>query len=171
MQNILSLDTASKKTGYAIYKDGKIIAHGTWKLKPQNRYLELHDFISKAIKKYNITHIVAEDVYKDSDVRKQSAYQVLCECRGILELISQKNAIPIKFINPVIVKGHIWNYTTSRPSHRTMTRAEHKQRMIDCIQHNYGYQLESPTADDEADALGILITYAEQYLNLSLNHQ
>lgn len=30
--NILALDTASRKTGYAIYKGGKLIESGVWKL-------------------------------------------------------------------------------------------------------------------------------------------
>lgn len=165
MQNILSLDTASRKTGYAIYNNGAIIAHGTWKLKQSTKFSDLYKFITSTIKKYNITHIIAEDVYQDSDIRKKVAYQVLCECRGIVELIGEQNAIPVKFIDAIRVKSHIWRYNSYNSYHKTLSRDEHKQRMIDCIQNRYGYQLESPKADDEADAIGLLITYLESYLN------
>jgi hypothetical protein len=54
-----------------------------------------------------------------------------------------------------MVKQHIWGR-----SHNS-TREQEKRAMIMAITKDYGYTLENLNADDEADAIGLLITYLD----------
>ena len=158
---ILALDTASKKTGYAVYKKGRIIKSGTWKLKPEKKYSMLLDKLEQTIKRYGITLIVAEDIYQSKD--KRNAYEILCKCQCIVEIMSERYNIPLSTgFNPIRVKQHIWRYNPYNEIHKKLTRTEHKERMIKAIT-NLGYKLETENADDEADAIGLLITYVGSY--------
>jgi Holliday junction resolvasome RuvABC endonuclease subunit len=153
---VLALDTSSSKTGYAIYDRGNIKKSGTWKLKRRICFAELYNVISKTIEKYNVTHIIAEDIFKDKNTQKQSGFQVLAECRGIVECVAQLHNLPVLFITPIRVKQYIWNMRTGQK----LTTIQHKEAMIRAITRK-GYTLEDDNADDEADAIGLLITYLE----------
>lgn len=83
---ILALDTSSSKTGYAIYKNGKITEHGSIRLiskgvtdteRTQNRLGQLYAKVCNLISKHKVTQLVAEDIFKDSDPRKRSAVEIL----------------------------------------------------------------------------------------------
>lgn len=169
---IISLDTASKKTGYAIYKNGTIITHGAWKIDQLRPFSDLERKINTTIAKYGATVIVAEDIYKSQDTRLQSAFDALSKCHGILHLISEKTQIPLTLIDPRRAKRKMWGYTTARADHRTMTRQEQKQRMCKAVER-LGYQLKTDRNgnkdNDQADAIGILITYLTAH-NLPVTH-
>lgn len=157
---ILALDQASAKTGYAIYKNGQIVKSGTWKLKQDYRFADLSDRLDVAITKYDITQIVAEDIYKDADVRKDKAFMVLAECRGIVKMMSQYYNLPaVVFISPIRAKQYTWGMA---PRHSGMERKEQKACMIRAVQRK-GFTLKNDRADDEADAIGILLTYLSNH--------
>lgn len=157
---ILGLDLASVNAGWAIYKDGAITSHGVWKINQRARFMDLENKISAAITKYKVTHIVAEDIYKSDDKRLQSAYVVLSECHGVLQLVGERGGIPITLIPPHIAKRLMWGYSPSR--HKKLTRQQHKAAMIKAVMA-LGYELSTDRrgdySDDEADAIGILITH------------
>lgn len=169
---ILALDTSSSKTGYAIYKNGKITDHGSIRLlshgetdteRTQNRLGQLYTKVRNLISKHKITQLVAEDIFKDSDPRKQSAFDILAQCRGVIVASNTQNQLPpIIFINPLKVKHEIWGYSSSIRQHRTMSRAEQKERMCRAVER-LGYQLKTDRNgnkdNDQADAIGILATY------------
>jgi Holliday junction resolvasome RuvABC endonuclease subunit len=152
---VLALDLASKKTGYAIYKDRKIVKSGTWKFKPESYHRELYKKVRGIVKEFSVTELVSEDIFMDSHYTKVRAYPILAECKGIINLISELLNIPISFYRPIMVKQHIWGR-----SHNS-TREQEKRAMIIAITKNYGYTLESLSADDEADAIGLLITFLD----------
>ena len=156
--NILALDTASRKTGYAIYKDGKILDSGVWVLKPNENFLDLYRHIRNAVKTYDINVILAEDVFKVEN--KTNAYEVLCECRGIVQLCAQQLKLQeTRFISPLRVKQMIWDYNPkAKKTHRNFTRTQQKNIMIRFIK-NMGYMSQDNTSDDEADAIGLLIAF------------
>lgn len=152
----LALDLASGKTGYAIYRNDKIIKSGTWVLKSQTRYADLYNNIVNTIDKYEISNLVIEDIFKDND--KPTAFQILAECRGIAECIAQLRRVPTSFIRPIAVKQHICGIRYNKDtSHR-----QYKDMMIRRIT-KLGYKLEKQNADDEADAIGLLITYLDNH--------
>lgn len=155
-QIILSLDIASKKTGYAIYKEGYVIKSGTIILKPKSKYKDLYNFLSSTIESYNITRIISEDIYKSKSSKNKVVFQILAECRGVLELCNQTYNLPqITFISSVIVKTTILNYVSK-------IRSENKTNVIRSIK-NRGFILEDDNADDEADAIALLITFLKRY--------
>ncbi len=153
---ILSLDLASRKTGFAIYDNDKIIKSGTWGLKCKERYADLYRNLVATIEKYKINKIVAEDIYKDDS--KKDAYERLAECRGVAECVSQLCKLEISFITPISIKQHIYGLRYKE----RLTRKEQKQRMINKITR-LGYKLQHSKADDEADAIGLLITYLDNH--------
>ncbi|MDE6223371.1 MAG: crossover junction endodeoxyribonuclease RuvC [Muribaculaceae bacterium] len=159
---ILALDTASRLTGYAIYKDGAIIESGVWRLNTLRKLSDLESRITATLTKYHITEIVAENIYKSQDTRLQSAFDVLSQCQGVLRCISEKTDTPLTLIDPRRAKRAIWGYTTSNPRHKTMPRAEQKERMVRAIQR-LGYTLEADRngnpSNDQADAIGIMLTH------------
>ena len=164
---ILALDTASKKTGYAIYKNGKIFKSGTWRLKKDKEFSTLFDNLKITVEKYGITLIVAEGIYQDKN--KKDAYEKLCMCKGVINVITEHYDIPLTTnFNPIRIKQHIWNYNPYSETHKKLTRTEHKERMINAVTR-LGYNLETDEADDEADAIGLLITYVDSY-RYEINH-
>ncbi len=163
---ILALDTASRITGYAIYKDGKITDSGAWKIDQKQPFSDLEHRITSALKKSQATQIVAENIYKSQDTRLQSAFDKLSQCHGVLHLISEKTATPIYLIDPRKAKREMWGYTTANATHRTMTRDEQKARMIRSVErlgYTLGTDRNGNKSNDEADAIGILITYLRAY--------
>lgn len=174
--NILALDTASHKVGFAVYKDGVITAHGSFRLREkgetdsertQSRMIALYDKVRSLIKKHGITQVVAEDIFKDNDPRKHGAAEILGTCRGMVIAANYESKLPpVQFINPLHVKHEMWGYTSSRQSHREMKRDEQKACMCRAVER-LGYQLNTTNRgnkdNDQADAIGILITYLGAY--------
>lgn len=179
---ILALDTASYTTGYAVYTNGSITAHGFIKLRgkgatdterTQARTSQLYVKARDLISKYKITQIVAEDIFRDSDPKKKSAVELLAMCRGVvIAANTEKELPPVQYINPLRVKNYMWGYTSSRKDHREMLQEEHKARMIRAVER-LGYILSTDRngnkSDDEADAIGILLTYLHAH-KLPITH-
>lgn len=160
---ILSIDGATK-TGYAIYKDGRITEHGTKRFRKETRSYEYGCWLEKIIKEKGVTQIVAEDIYREHTQTKDKAFQVLANLQGVLKYISGCYNVPVTFYNPLFVKSNI--ISTSSEQH---TRTEDKERMIRCVTNRYGYSLADSKADDEADAIGIMITYLLEH-NMPVTH-
>lgn len=152
-QTILALDSATK-TGWAIYKNGKIIKHGTKRLKPSTRELDYGEWLTKIIETNKITTIVAEDIYREHHRTQDKAFQTLSQLQGVLKYICGINEVDLIFLNPLMIKNHMI------PSIRKHEREQDKIRMINRVK-KLGYELETDSSDDEADAIGILITYLD----------
>ena len=157
---IFGLDLASVNAGWAIYKDGAITNHGVWRINQRSRFTDLESKLNAAIKKYHVSSIAAEGIFKSDDKRLQCAYEILAKCHGVLQLVGERNGIPITLIKPYQAKRQMWGYSPSR--HGRLTREQHKAAMIKAVT-KYGYKLSTDRhgnySDDEADAIGILITY------------
>jgi Holliday junction resolvasome RuvABC endonuclease subunit len=163
---LLALDVASRVTGYAIFRDGTKIASDIWRLK---KIGDLHDFggltekLTATVKKYGITEIVAEDIFRDKDKKLQDAFYILAQCQAITISVSQLNKLPISFISPLAVKAHMnclrGVYHKLTEKEKQERRAKEKAAMIKEVQR-LGYILNSGK-DDEADAIGVGITHLE----------
>ncbi|MBP1616945.1 MAG: hypothetical protein H6Q14_772 [Bacteroidetes bacterium] len=141
---VLALDQATK-TGYAIYRKGRIIESGTWKLPATNKHFVYEQKLKETIKKYAISNIVAEDVFFDE--RRPRAALSLCELHGILRLVMEMHDMkPITYVEPDQLKK-------STTGNRWAKKAE----MIEAVQ-SYGY---TPATDDEADAIAIMLWYLD----------
>lgn len=160
---ILAIDGATK-TGYAIYKNGRIIVSGTMKFRKSVREQTYGEWVQKMIVEYDVTQIVAEDIYREHSRMLDNAFYALAKLHGVLMYVNGINGLPdVSFLNPLKVKNYM--IPTIRKLH---TREEDKQRMINRVAH-LGYTLESEKADDEADAIGILLTYLNIH-DLPINH-
>lgn len=160
---ILAIDGATK-TGYAVYKNDRIIEHGTERFRPTRRCYDYSKWAQKMINKHGITQIVAEDIFREHSRTKDKAFYVLAKLHGVLEDRNERNGLPeVCFINPLMVKRFMIPRMCTK-----YERSEDKQRMINRVTH-LGYNLESEKADDEADAIGILLTYLDAK-GLPINH-
>jgi Holliday junction resolvasome RuvABC endonuclease subunit len=155
---ILSLDLASQKTGFAIYKDGEIITYGTWHLKQDanhksKRYADLYAKISNAIETYGITHIVMEDIHEPKDRKYLSACVVLGECHGVakLAIAKAKHDIALTYYDTDAISICLLR-------NRYIRREEKKAQTIQYIQ-SLGYSI-TDKEDDTADAIALLILHA-----------
>ena len=166
---ILSIDAATK-TGWAIYKNGKIIKHGTKDLGKITRIEKYVNWLVQMIGENEVTHIAAEDIFKKDDVRKDTL-ESLSEMKGALKAVSSIQNIGVSFIAPLAVKTtmlrNYW-YEMQRCKGVKDRRFRGKELMLKRVK-NLGYTLENDKADDEADVIGILITYLQNN-NIPVKH-
>ena len=160
---ILSIDCATK-TGYAIWRNGVIVASGTKRFHhlETKRITDYAEWLHKTLTKWGVTDVVAEDIYRTHDKQRDNAFMVLCELRAITILTSEELGSTPAFVNPLAVKKYMINGTTRN-------RTTDKQRMINRVTA-LGYNLETPKADDEADAIGIMLYYLDSH-DLPIIHQ
>jgi Holliday junction resolvasome RuvABC endonuclease subunit len=84
--NILSLDLATKKTGYAIFADGILKDFGIMigdKGNYQERILQIREKIIKKIIEFRVEHIVLEEVPMQQRNNLIVAHD-LCVCQGVI---------------------------------------------------------------------------------------
>jgi Holliday junction resolvasome RuvABC endonuclease subunit len=153
---ILALDIAAK-TGYALYKDSLIFKTGTWNFNPNGklgasqRLAAFYKTLINTIQRYGVTEVIAENYYLDRT--KPTAGITLGEYHGVLRLIIGLHHLSLQLLDPMTIK------TTMHVYSKHNTRKELKQRMINAVTNCYGYTLEKPNADDEADAIGLMIAH------------
>lgn len=159
---ILSLDCATK-TGYAIWRNGAIVVSGTKQFNRKNgkRLNEYRKWLLDTITEWQVTDIIAEDIYREHNHFMDKTYKALSQIQGITEMVSEETHITHTFVNPLPVKRYMINGTTRN-------RTTDKQRMINRVTA-LGYTLETPNADDEADAIGIMLYYLDAN-NLPITH-
>lgn len=159
---ILSIDGATK-TGYAIWRNGEIVKSGTKRFHHSEckRIKDYGEWLYNTLTEWGITDVVAEDIYRTHDKQRDNAFMVLCELRAITIQTSEELGITPAFVNPLVVKHYMINGTTK-------DRKKDKKYMINRVTA-LGYNLETPTADDEADAIGIMLFYLDNH-NLPITH-
>ncbi len=163
-ETILALDTA-ETTGYAIYKDGKILDSGIWRLRKTQkagdmRCSDLRDHLQRTIKKYAITKIVPEDIFLSDKKGLENVFKCLGELRGVIRLSAYDNELPEPiFVNPLCAKRYMLGLTEKQVHH--IPKDKQKESMTKRVTE-LGYKLHT-TKDDEADAIGILLTYLHSY--------
>ena len=153
---ILAIDQAVK-SGYCLYKNGRIYKSGIWKFNKANhgkRLLEFYNTLVAIINKEHVTQIVAENVpFEDS--KNKNAIISLSEMRAIIELVNaQFGGVPIEYIDPT---KHKFLTTGSTYANKVQT--------MQAIQEK-GYD---PQDDNESDSISIKLCYC-YYNNLKVNH-
>lgn len=79
-QVILSIDGATK-TGWAIYKNGTIVTHGTKRFDSNKRIPQYYKWLSKIIEENKITHIVGEDISENTTIQKTMLFMCCRKCK------------------------------------------------------------------------------------------
>ena len=72
---ILSLDCATK-TGYAIWRNGVIVASGTKRFSHQEtkRIKGYSEWLQSILAEWQVTNIIAEDIYRETSKQRDSAF-------------------------------------------------------------------------------------------------
>lgn len=91
---LLSLDQASRITGYAIFEDSKLIAYGKIELEDEDvglRLVVLRNKVKELIDNYNIDFVAFEDIQMQTSVGSNvKTFKVLANVFGvILELVTE----------------------------------------------------------------------------------
>ena len=111
-------------------------------------------WLAEMISKHKVTDVVAEDIYRDASHTRDSAFHTLAQMQGVADYITYTHNVPLTLIDPRHVKdcmlGTFCKYNSDL-----------KAKMI-CRVEALGYKLEHAKAHDEADAIGILITYLKR---------
>ena len=91
MVNLLALDQASQTSGFAIFKDGKLVDYGKFTFSDNeiaDRLVKIRKKIIELIEHYEITEVAFEDIQMQNNVE---TFKVLSEVYGvILELLQEK---------------------------------------------------------------------------------
>lgn len=147
-RTILALDTATK-CGWAMWHNGSLVSSGVWNFNSKTIGRKLTKFASQLteiIASYNVTEIVAEDIYLDTS--RPKAFWRLGEMRGVLLTVAEYHNITANFIEPSQHKRYLCrsSYATKSDTQKALQRL--------------GYGVIS--SNDEADAIAILITFCYQ---------
>ena len=139
---ILSLDIATIKTGYGVFKDGKLIKSGVLAVKGdlEDRLILMKREIIKVCEEFKITAIISEQ----EQIHKAGATtNALCKMSGVLRCTSDDLGIPYVFV-PI----NTWRIDCGIK--HNMKRDLQKAEAIKKVKELYGVDTKS---DDEAEAI------------------
>ena len=146
MANLLALDQASQTTGYAIFKDGKLLTYGKFSFDDDiaERLVKIRKKVLALIDEYDINEVAFEDIQMQGNVANNvQTFKVLSEVYGvILETLEE---IKVKYY---IVSSNTWKSTLKI---KGKNRPEQKRAAQQYVLDTYDVK---PT-QDEADAICI----------------
>nr|DAG31260.1 MAG TPA: RuvC [Caudoviricetes sp.] len=166
---ILGLDMATKKTGYGLLdEEANLYDYGvirTISEEPRDRIKEVYDAIEAIIKKYDINHVVFEDVPVTNHNNLKTGKD-LCILQGAILSLCFKYEIAYSFYAPSSWRSLIGTYDGTRQG---MKREIQKQRAVDKINDVYGLNFvynatetkTRQTDDDKAEAICLGLAYIE----------
>ena len=96
-KNILALDQASQVTGWAVFKKGKLVAHG--KIAPDGdiitRLITLRTAVKTIIQEFDINYVALEDIQLQGNiVNNVQTFKILSFVLGVLEVTVAEMGIP-----------------------------------------------------------------------------
>jgi Holliday junction resolvasome RuvABC endonuclease subunit len=100
--NVLGLDMSSQKSGYSVFRDGKLWKYGVWEMSSKDepdwrkRIAYMSEQVQECCKKYGIREIYAEDV--PPILENTQTVKVLSALQGMLIATSVLYDIDIHFI-------------------------------------------------------------------------
>ena len=87
MANLLALDQASQTTGYAIFKDGKLLTYGKFSFDDDiaERLVKIRKKVLALIEEYDINEVAFEDIQMQGNVANNvQTFKVLSEVYGVI---------------------------------------------------------------------------------------
>ena len=146
---ILALDQASRKTGFSVGINGKLIDSGVICAKGEgdDRICDMANKIKDKIIEVKPDKVYAENIQMQQG--NVSTYQMLARLQGMIIWISKELNIPLEIVPPVRWKASIGICKGKRQ--------EQTAACIEYVESKYGIDLYE--SDDIADSIGIL-TYA-----------
>lgn len=92
--NLLALDQSSNITGWAFFKDNKLLKYGKFKAEGQDlgeRLMNIRDKVKILIEEYDINEVIFEDIQLQDNVGNNvKTFKILAEVFGVIyELLSE----------------------------------------------------------------------------------
>jgi Holliday junction resolvasome RuvABC endonuclease subunit len=141
---VLSLDGATKVTGYALFEDSQLIQYGLVNLSDisdtTERMNTMKNLIIKLIDEYKVEKIIMEDIQQQRGNVK--GFKTLAKLQGILTDIFFEREIPVVLIPSTTWKSKVGINTTKK-------REFQKNQSIEIAKEKFNIQV----CDDISDAI------------------
>jgi Holliday junction resolvasome RuvABC endonuclease subunit len=150
---ILALDPSTKSTGYAVYDDQELIAHGCISAGSSNlfkRISRMTEEIKKLFDKHDIKKVVIEEVLPEDVRGNQTVFKALMYLQAYIMGTLDELEVETKFY-----VASAWRAKCGIHTGRGIKRESLKPQDIKFVQNQFGIKVN----DDEADA--ICIGFAE----------
>lgn len=144
---LLALDQASRVTGYALFKDNKLVKFGKFNLTSDDigeRLVDFREHIVDFIENQDIDEVVFEDIQQQNNVANNvQTFKILAEVYGVLlevltgYRVKHSSVLAASWKSTLGIKGR--------------TRPEQKRNAQQYVEDNYGVK----ATQDECDAICI----------------
>lgn len=142
-RRLLALDQSSRISGYAIFIDENLIAHGSINLTEEDvgqRLVLIRKEVTKLIHKYDINEIAFEDIQMQASVGNNvQTFKILAEVFGVILMLCTELKI-----NYTIVSSNTWKSTLKIKGKK---RSEQKQDAQRYVLEHYGIKAIQDTVD------------------------
>ena len=142
-RRLLALDQSSRISGYAIFVDENLIAHGSINLTEEDvgqRLVLIRKEVTKLIHKYDINEIAFEDIQMQASVGNNvQTFKILAEVFGVILMLCTELKI-----NYTIVSSNTWKSTLKIKGKK---RSEQKQDAQRYVLEHYGIKAIQDTVD------------------------
>lgn len=168
MAKIMGLDLATKKTGWSIFHDDKLIDYGIFfadknEVNVHSRILQIKKQILNKIKEHKIEHIIIENV----PINLHSNLKIgmdLIVLQGVILSVCDDLDLGLQLLSPSSWRSSMGLYDGTRA---TMKRDCQKQKAIDMVNEIYGfdfkyYKSDTKTKisdDDKAESILLVMAY------------
>jgi len=156
---ILGIDASLNSTGYAVLKDGVLIAYG--KIVPKKKKLStIAITITEIIEKHKPDLVRMEDGFIGKN--KKTAL-VLAKVRGIIEMLVESKNIPINLYEPTTIKRQIGGSgkATKEQVYIRLAATFKMDKLFKTI-GTYSEKHNKDKTDDIYDAIAIALTNNEE---------
>lgn len=147
MRKLLALDQASRTSGWAVFNDQELIAHGHFTFEDDDigvRLQQIREKVCSLINDYDINEIAFEDIQLQGNVvNNVQTFKVLAEVFGVIYELATELQIP----NTAVLAG-TWKSTLGIKGKQ---RAEQKQNAQKYVLDTFKIK----AAQDDCDAICI----------------
>lgn len=144
---LLALDQASRITGYALFKDNKLVKYGKFTLDSDDigeRLVHFRKYIIGFIENYEVDEVVFEDIQQQNNISNNvQTFKILAEVYGVLQevltgyRVKHSSILAASWKSTLGIKGR--------------TRPEQKKNAQKYVEENY----DTKPTQDECDAICI----------------
>ena len=147
MSNLLAIDQASVTSGYAIFKDGKLVDYGKFTFNDDviaERLVKIRAKVLELIAEHDIDEVAFEDIQMQGNVANNvQTFKVLSEVFGVISETLQE-----KKMKYTVVMSGTWKSTLGI---KGRTRPEQKRNAQENVLNEYGVK----AIQDVCDAICI----------------
>lgn len=147
MSNLLAIDQASVTSGYAVFKDGKLVDYGKFTFNDDviaERLVKIRTKVKELIEEHDINEVAFEDIQMQGNVANNvQTFKVLSEVFGVISETLQE----MKMKYTVVMSG-TWKSTLGI---KGRTRPEQKRNAQEYVLNTYNVK----AIQDVCDAICI----------------